>query len=63
MLIKLPIYKSSVVGIAILTMAGCAGRDAHPVAISQPQDNTMPCAQIQAEIAGNTQLISDFGSG
>lgn len=62
MLIKLSVYKTVTIATATLLISGCAGRDAHPVAISQPQDASMACAQIQAEIAGNNQLISDLGS-
>ena len=62
MLIKLQVYNIATIVIATLLISSCAGRDARPVAISQPQDATMACAQIQAEIAGNNQLIADLGS-
>ncbi|MFZ1425767.1 MAG: hypothetical protein WAS21_03235 [Geminicoccaceae bacterium] len=62
MLIKLPVYNIATIATAALLISSCAGRDARPVAISQPQDASMACTQIQAEIAGNNQLISDLGS-
>ena len=62
MLIKLSVYKTVTIATATLLISSCAGRDARPVAISQPQDAAMACPQIQAEIAGNNQLISDLGS-
>ena len=62
MLIKLSVYKTITIATATLLISSCAGRDARPVAISQPQDAAMACPQIQAEIAGNNQLISDLGS-
>lgn len=62
MLIKLQVYNFATIAAAALLLGSCAGRDARPVAISQPQDATMACAQIQAEITGNNQLISDLGS-
>ena len=36
---------------------GCAGRDANPVQISQPQDNTAKCDQLKAEIDANNQQL------
>ena len=62
MLIKLSVCNITSIAAATLLLSSCAGRDARPVAISQPQDATMACAQIQAEIAGNNQLIADLGS-
>ena len=62
MLIKLQVYNIASVVTATLLISSCAGRDARPVAISQPQDASMACAQIQAEIAGNNQLIAGLGS-
>jgi hypothetical protein len=39
-----------------LALAACAGRDPHPVAVVQPQDQYSDCAMIRAEIeANNTQ--------
>ena len=38
------------VGVAL---AGCAGRDPHPVAVVQPQDTQSDCAMIRSEIAAN----------
>lgn len=58
MLIKLPVYNIAAIATATLLISSCAGRDARPVAISQPRDASMACAQI----AGNNQLISDLGS-
>jgi hypothetical protein len=39
-----------------LALSACAGRDPHPVAVVQPQDQYSDCAMIKAEIeANNTQ--------
>lgn len=47
--------------VAASLMAGaCAGRSAHPVAISQPQDKDTSCAAIQTEIKQNNLAISDL---
>ncbi len=35
------------------TLAACAGRDPHPVAVVQPQDAQSDCAMIRAEIEAN----------
>lgn len=40
--------------------AACAGRDAQPVSISQPQDATMDCAMIQAEISANNRRVQEL---
>lgn len=40
--------------------AACAGRDAQPVAISQPQDAGMDCAMIQAEISANNRRVQEL---
>lgn len=40
-----------------LVVAGCAGRSASPVAISQPHDTRASCEQLKAEIAANNQQI------
>jgi hypothetical protein len=40
---------------------GCAGRDAHPVALSQPQDTRANCDQIQAEFNANNTRIQQLG--
>ena len=36
-----------------LTLSACAGRDPHPVALVQPQDQHSDCAMIKAEIEAN----------
>jgi hypothetical protein len=42
-----------------LSLAACAGRDAHPVAVVTPMDNAMTCEQLQASIIANdTQAAS-----
>jgi hypothetical protein len=42
------------VGLAAgVCLAACAGRDPHPVAVSQPQDAYSDCAMIRAEIEAN----------
>lgn len=40
--------------------AACAGRDPQPVSITQPQDATMDCAMIQAEIAANNRRVQEL---
>jgi hypothetical protein len=42
--------------------AACAGRDPQPVAITQPQDATMDCAMIQAEISANNRRIQELAN-
>ena len=41
--------------LALVTLTGCAGREAHPVAVTQVQDATMSCDAIIAEGAANQQ--------
>lgn len=36
-----------------LALSACAGRDPHPVALVQPQDQYSDCAMIKAEIDAN----------
>jgi hypothetical protein len=36
-----------------LALSACAGRDPHPAAVVQPQDQFSDCAMIQAEIQAN----------
>ena len=45
----------AVLGLCALGVAGCAGREAHPVAIMQDYDKELACEQIRAEIRGNEQ--------
>ena len=45
----------AVLGLCALGMAGCAGREAHPVTIMQDYDKGMACDQIKAEIRTNEQ--------
>lgn len=45
---------------AILVMAGCAGRDATPVASYQSQDRDLACSQLAAEIAGNETKVAQL---
>lgn len=42
-------------------LSACAGRDAHPVAASQPQDNNASCAAVQAELDANNLRITQLG--
>jgi hypothetical protein len=47
------VFSTIAVGLAL---SACAGRDPHPVAVVQPQDQFSDCAMIKAEIeANNTQ--------
>ncbi|HEY4382924.1 MAG TPA: hypothetical protein VGN34_00405, partial [Ktedonobacteraceae bacterium] len=41
-----------------LGIAGCAGREAHPVAMIQPQDPTENCDSIKEELAANSVQIN-----
>jgi hypothetical protein len=43
-------------------LAGCAGRDAQPIATVQPQDAYSTCAMINAEIQANNKRIETLGS-
>jgi hypothetical protein len=45
--------KLAVLGLCALGVAGCAGREAHPVAVMQDYDKNMACEQIRAEIRAN----------
>lgn len=47
--------------VSVLLTTACAGRDAHPVAASQPQDNSSSCAAVQAELDANNLRISQLG--
>ena len=47
--------KLAVLGFCALAVAGCAGREAHPVAIMQDYDKELTCNQIRAEIKSNEQ--------
>jgi hypothetical protein len=40
--------------------AACAGRDAQPVAVVQPHDQTSDCAMITAEIQANNIKVNDL---
>ncbi|WP_297322088.1 hypothetical protein [uncultured Bartonella sp.] len=37
--------------------SGCAGRDPHPVALTNPNDNVMDCAGITREFHANERQI------
>jgi hypothetical protein len=54
-------------GLAVaICLSACAGRDPHPVAIIQPQDQTTTCDMILAEIQANNvyaqQLATENGA-
>lgn len=56
--------RKSAIGIiagSALLLSACAGRDAHPIAASQPQDNNASCAAVQAELEANNLRISQLG--
>ena len=48
-----------------IALSGCAGRDAQPIALVQPQDAYSDCAMIRAEIEANnvkaTELANEQG--
>jgi hypothetical protein len=43
-----------------LCVAGCAGRDATPIATVQPQDSSSDCAMISAEIEANNAKVKEL---
>ena len=45
---------------AALLCAGCAGRDAAPIATVQPHDQTSDCAMISAEIEANNAKVREL---
>ena len=49
--------RAVIVAIVAVFCAACAGRDPQPASITQPQDATMDCAMIQAEIAANNRRV------
>jgi hypothetical protein len=46
---------TTLVMVAGLALAACAGRDPQPIATVQPQDAFSDCTMIRAEIEGNNQ--------
>lgn len=48
------------ISLAMQMSFACAGRDAHPIATTQLQDNTASCTAIQAEADANTLRISQL---
>jgi len=48
--------------LAAAALAGCAGRDAAPVATVQPQDAYSDCSMINAEIQANNQRAQALAS-
>jgi hypothetical protein len=48
-------YRVWVAMAAGLALSACAGRDPHPVAVVQPQDQYSDCAMIRAEIDANNE--------
>jgi len=52
--VRSKVFAAMAVGLAL---SACAGRDPHPVAVVQPQDQYSDCTMIRAEIdANNTQV-------
>ena len=47
---------------AVTTLSACAGREAHPVAVVQPQDNTTDCQSLVEEMAANQKQILNLDS-
>ena len=41
-------------------LAGCAAKETFPVALSQPDDDSLTCAQINEQAAYNTAAARDF---
>lgn len=52
--------RAAIIVMISIACAACAGRDPQPVAITQPQDATMDCAMIQAEIGANNRRIQEL---
>jgi hypothetical protein len=48
--------------VAVLALAGCAGRSPAPVAVVQPQDHFMDCPAIQAEVLANNAKVQQLAS-
>jgi len=46
--------------VALLVLAGCAGRPPQPVQLAQPQDPGSTCAMLSAEIDANNHKIADL---
>ena len=42
---------------ASMLLSGCGGRDAHPVALTNPNDSVMDCAGISREFHANERQI------
>src|SRR5215470_1510610 len=47
--------KLAILTVCAIGLAGCAGREARPVAISEDYDANLSCEQLHAEIRGNEQ--------
>ncbi len=50
-------FVAAVVGISI-ALAGCGGREAKPIAITNPTDSAFDCAGISREFAANERQIT-----
>ncbi len=46
--------------LALLAAGGCAGRDAHPVTVSQANDAVASCAALTSEIQANERKIDSL---
>jgi hypothetical protein len=55
-------FKTTTAAIALLAMAGCAGRSAAPVPVVQVADRYANCTGIMAEVDANNHRISELGS-
>jgi hypothetical protein len=53
---------SGVAALAALALAGCAGRDAQPIATVHVHDTTSDCAMITAEIQAINKRAEDLAS-
>lgn len=54
--------KPLMAALAALTLAGCAGRSAQPVAVVQPHDRFMDCPAIMAEVEANNARVKTLAS-
>jgi hypothetical protein len=52
----------TVIALACVLCAACAGRDATPVATVQPHDQVSDCAMITAEIEANNAKVQELAN-
>src|SRR5262245_57928353 len=55
-------YRNLLMGMAVMTLVGCAGRSPQPVAVVQPQDQYTDCTAIMAEVQANNAKVQELAS-